>query len=104
MTADDHRKLREMLGAYAVGALSADDATRVLAHIDGCPECRELVAELVPIARALTAVDPAQLISAAPTSPPVEPLLAHLAARVARRRWRSWRPPRGLPRWRPPCS
>lgn len=88
MIADDHRKLREMLGAYAVGALSADEATRVLAHIDGCAECRELLAELVPIASALTAVDPAQLTSAAPTPPPVEPLLAHLATKVAGRRRR----------------
>lgn len=88
MTADEHRELRELLGAYAVGALSEDDATRVLAHLDGCAECRELLAELLPVATALRAVDPAQLGSAAPVAPPVEPLLAHLAVEVARRRRR----------------
>jgi len=88
MTADAHRELRELLGAYAVSALTPDEEARVLAHLDGCAECRELLAELQPVAHALTAVDPAQLNAAPPATGPVEPLLAHVGGELARRRRR----------------
>lgn len=88
MAADAHRELRELLGSYAVGALSRDEEARVLSHLDGCAECRELLAELRPVATALTAIDPTQLAAEEPLPAPVEPLLTQVADELGRRRRR----------------
>ena len=40
MTEDDHRRLRELLGSYALGHLDGDEEASVRAHLDGCPACR----------------------------------------------------------------
>ena len=88
MAADSHRELRELIGSFAVGALSPDEAARLLAHLDGCRECRELLAELTPVAAALAVVDPEQAAAEAPLPAPIEPLLAHVHEEVGRRRRR----------------
>lgn len=54
---DSHRELRELLGSYALGHLTDGDADRVRAHLDGCAECRAVLEDLLPVARALDAVD-----------------------------------------------
>ena len=69
MTADDHRVIRELLGAYVLGQLDDADRTGVQAHIDGCPACQAEVAELAPLAPALLRVDPARL-DLQPSPPP----------------------------------
>lgn len=50
------------------------------AHLDGCVECREQLAEIMPAAAALSGVDPARIGS--PATPPVN-LGDVIAARVA---------------------
>lgn len=55
--ADDHRGLRELLGPFALGHLSGSEHDRVRAHLDGCAECRAELEDLLPVARALDAVD-----------------------------------------------
>lgn len=63
----EHRQLRELLGAYALGALPGPEAAGLLAHLDGCAECRAELAELAPLAEALRGVDPDALsVLAAP--------------------------------------
>ncbi len=47
-----------MIGAYVLGGLPEDQRTGLLAHIDGCPDCRADAAELGKVARALETVDP----------------------------------------------
>ncbi len=62
----------ELLGAYALDALPADEAAQVRAHLAGCPEQAEKAAELRSVAVRLSA-------AAEPVAPPVE-----LRARVLR--------------------
>lgn len=69
MNPDDHRSVREMLGAFALGHLSAAEETAIRAHLDGCPDCRRDVAEMSPLAHELSLIDPAR-VSAAPTPSP----------------------------------
>ncbi len=69
MTADDHRTIRELLGAYVLSQLDDAERTRVQAHIDGCPACQAEVAELAPLAPALLRVDPTRL-DLQPSPPP----------------------------------
>ena len=69
MNAEDHRALREMIGAFVLDQLDDAERTRVQAHIDGCPACQAEVAELSPLAPALLRVDPARL-GAQPSPPP----------------------------------
>lgn len=56
---DGHRELRELLGSYALGHLSTDEVDRLRAHLDGCPECRSELDDLLPLARRLDELDPA---------------------------------------------
>lgn len=58
MNAEDHRALRELVGAFVLGGLTDVERLGLQAHLDGCPECRAEVAELQPIATALQGVDP----------------------------------------------
>ena len=57
-TPQEHRRLRELLGAYALGALPGQEAAGVRAHLDGCTACRAELAEIAPLAEALRGVDP----------------------------------------------
>jgi anti-sigma factor RsiW len=69
MTSDACRELRPALGAAALG--NADEAERLalLAHLDGCPECRAELRELTSVATALPLADPAR-VEGALTQPP----------------------------------
>ncbi len=69
MKPDDHRSMREMLGAFALGHLSAAQETGVRAHLDGCADCRRDLAEISPLAHELGLVD-VNRISATPTPSP----------------------------------
>lgn len=53
----DHRAMRELLGSYALGHLGDAEADALRAHLDGCAACRSDLEELLPVARALDAVD-----------------------------------------------
>lgn len=65
---EDHLRLREMLGSYALGHLSDDDAAMLGAHVDGCAECRADLAEIGPLVGLLDLVDPAHFET--PPAPP----------------------------------
>ncbi|MBS45118.1 MAG: anti-sigma factor [Nocardioides sp.] len=67
---DEHRALRELLGAYALGHLASPEVDAVRAHLDGCAECRAELAELEPVARALGSVDPSRF--ATQPAPPAD--------------------------------
>ncbi len=69
MNPDDHRTLREMLGAFALGHLSAAEETAIRAHVDGCPNCRRDLTEIAPLAHELARVD-LDRVFAAPTPSP----------------------------------
>ena len=58
MSDRDHAVLRELLGAYALGHLSDEEAGPVRAHVDGCPDCRAELAGLAGVARLLDGIDP----------------------------------------------
>ncbi len=57
MTPDHHRTVREMLGAFVLGHLSAAEDTAVRAHLDGCSDCRRDLAEIRSLAHDLSLVD-----------------------------------------------
>ena len=57
-TPQEHRRLRELLGAYALGALAGQEAAGLRAHVDGCAPCRAELAEIAPLAEDLRGVDP----------------------------------------------
>jgi hypothetical protein len=42
----NHDEIQELLGAYAVDAVDADEATEIEAHLDDCARCRAEVTEL----------------------------------------------------------
>lgn len=85
MNPDDHRSVREMLGAFVLGHLSASEETAIRAHLDGCPDCRRDLAEIAPVAHELAVVD-LDRVSAAPTP---SPDLGHrIQAAVSRERHR----------------
>jgi anti-sigma factor RsiW len=48
-----HSELQELLGAYAIDAVEADEAVAVDAHLIECPRCRAEVAELREMAALL---------------------------------------------------
>lgn len=58
---DEHRDIRLLLGAYALGHLDDFESAAVRAHLDGCAACRVEVADLAPLRARLDAVDPAHL-------------------------------------------
>ncbi len=83
---DDHARLREQLGAYALGHLERDDleaTTALRAHLDGCASCRGDLAEITPLVRLLGEVEPAAFES--PPFPPPE-LGSRIRDAVARER------------------
>ena len=52
-TEPQHGQIEELLGAYALDALEADEVAVVERHLDGCPRCRAEVDGLREIAAAL---------------------------------------------------
>ncbi len=50
MTVLSHEEIRELLGAYALDAVDADERTIVEQHLAGCPQCRAEVAEHLEVA------------------------------------------------------
>lgn len=90
---EHHEPLRLSLGAYLIGALDPADRSAVAKHLDGCPACREELAELAGIPGLLgrlTADEAAALDEPrVGEQPPVLTAALHRVA-VARRR-RRWR-------------
>ena len=88
-----HREQRELLGAFVLGHLSAQQQSGVQAHLDGCADCRVERAEIAAVVPDLSALDPRGF--GQPDSPPPELGKAILAAvareRVARTRQRARR-------------
>ncbi len=70
MNTEEHRWLREQLGAYVLGQLRGAELAELEMHLAGCPACRAEAAELAPVARSLRHIDPEDL-GAAP-APPAE--------------------------------
>jgi hypothetical protein len=68
MSHEEHRQLREGLGALALGDLAENEAAGLRAHLDGCASCRAELAEIAPLVEDLRGVDPAAL-SSVPTPP-----------------------------------
>ncbi|TIC81787.1 zf-HC2 domain-containing protein [Nocardioides sp. GY 10127] len=54
---EEHARLREALGSYVLGHLEQDEAGAVRAHLDGCAECREDVAEIAGLRGPLDRLD-----------------------------------------------
>lgn len=67
----------------ALGLLAGSERAQVLAHLDTCDNCRELIRELSAVADDLVLVAP----NAEPPAGFEERVLAHLDATRARRRW-----------------
>ncbi len=51
---EQHHELRMSLGAYVLGQLSPDEAAALEVHLDGCRGCTSELAELTPVASALS--------------------------------------------------
>ena len=83
MPSDQHRQLRELLGAYALAALDAPAVAAVQAHLDGCAACRAELAEITPVVTELRRVDLSRIVS--PPTPPAE-LGERIRERVAHER------------------
>ena len=58
MKTESCRERREVLGAYALGHLTAEERAGFEAHLEGCPGCRAEAESLVGIARLLPHADP----------------------------------------------
>ena len=71
-TPEEHRQLRELLGAHAFGALPDDSAIRLRAHLDGCADCRAELAEIAPVAESLRDADVDVATLATFPAPPAE--------------------------------
>lgn len=69
MNGESHQVLRAQLGAYVLGRLDEPECVALQAHLDRCPDCRAEVAELIPVAEALSEVDPDR-VSDDPAVPP----------------------------------
>lgn len=55
MSADPHRHWRELIGAYVLGTLSAQERAALDEHLEGCADCRAEVTELTRVAAFLPA-------------------------------------------------
>jgi anti-sigma factor RsiW len=83
---DDHRHVREQLGAFALGVVDDAERTAIQAHLDGCADCRAELAQLQRVARRLDVLQG----ETSPTSPPqparpADRLFVRLAAERRRR-------------------
>jgi len=85
-TRNECRDWRELLGVYALGRLEDDEKVGLEAHLEGCAQCREELALLMPVAQMLPHADPERFESA--PQPPPE-LGARIAATIAGERQRT---------------
>lgn len=95
---DDHRQIRESLGAYALGQLGDAERTGIKAHLDGCAECRAELALIAPLAGPLRLVDADNL--GKEIQPPVgldEAIVARMRSERAERAETRRRPRRWVP-------
>jgi anti-sigma-K factor RskA len=108
MTEQGHDELKQLLAAYALGAVSAEEAERVRAHLSACDDCRVEANALAETAASLSlAVEPEPLPEgfvervmarvAVPDSPQPEPQAAAGFAAVPDAA-RARRPTRARPR------
>jgi hypothetical protein len=72
MTTEACRDWRGDLGLEAIGALEEPERTALLAHLDGCSDCRAARAELSTAAAALDLADVSRIGEGEPPSPPNE--------------------------------
>ncbi|MEV0664759.1 anti-sigma factor family protein [Actinomadura luteofluorescens] len=79
----DCTEARTALGSYVLGALDPGERSRLEAHLEGCPACRDELAGMAGLPALLGRVDEAHLERVA--GPPPE-LLDGLLARAAERR------------------
>lgn len=90
---DDHRRIREQLGALAIGVADPRQRAALEAHLAGCAQCREELARLEQVAGALSVLagEPASVPFEAPRSV-AERLFTELAVQRRRRgrRARVW--------------
>lgn len=68
MTAEGCREWKALLGAHALGQLSADERVGLEAHLEGCAECRAELDSLAGVTRLLPLADP-ERFGAAPRPP-----------------------------------
>ena len=61
MATESCRDWRGDLGLEALGRLEEPPRTALLAHVDGCADCRAALAELTTVGRALDLADPARV-------------------------------------------
>ncbi|WP_035844431.1 zf-HC2 domain-containing protein [Kitasatospora azatica] len=66
MNTEQHQQSAGLLGAYVLGALEAADLASVERHLLDCPPCRQEVAELQDLERALGEVPPELLVDGPP--------------------------------------
>jgi hypothetical protein len=95
--------VRQSLGVYVLGAIDPAERAEVDAHLTGCPECRDELAELAGLPALLGRVPPdeAERIALAPDEPAADapgvvdlaPLLDRMAQHqlAQRRRMNRWR-------------
>ena len=76
----EHRRWREMLGAFVLGELDGEQRAALQAHLDGCDQCRAELREIGPVAAALAEADP-RLFESEEPRPPAD-LLERTLARV----------------------
>lgn len=69
MNVDEHRWMREQLGAFALKQLDPRERIAVQAHVDGCRGCRGELASIAPLADVLKRADPDRL-QVVPAPPP----------------------------------
>lgn len=72
----EHEELENSVAAYVLGSAESEDEDRLLAHLEGCVSCRELVARLAPATSSL-ALEPE------PAKPPVRLEARLIAAATA---------------------
>ena len=61
---DEHRAVRELIGAHVLGQLDPAETTALLDHLHSCARCRADVNALAPLAPLLLTVDPERLRTA----------------------------------------
>ncbi|WET76762.1 zf-HC2 domain-containing protein [Amycolatopsis sp. QT-25] len=94
MKPDDHRALRETLGAYALDQLDEHERLRIDAHLSGCADCRSKLRELGPVVLALGLVDMSHVGDHEQVTVPPDlgdAVVRRVRAGLPRRRWQ---PPR----------
>ncbi|WP_410648919.1 anti-sigma factor family protein [Amycolatopsis sp. cmx-4-54] len=94
MKPDDHRVLRETLGAYALDQLGEHERLKLDAHLSGCAECRSELRSLSPVVHALSLAEAGHISDQEQVTVP--PGLGDAVVRriAAERRHRRRRPPR----------